>query len=329
VFFYPVRSKAPTWAFENVKQNTFSNAHASCCKKKGKCVYGFAEIGFSLCCMSVFISALASGSNGNCYYVGNRTEAVLIDAGISCREVEKRMARLKLPIQNVKALFVSHEHTDHTNGVAAIAKKYNLPIYLTAGTLRHSGLRLASDVAVTISDNKPVTIGSFSILSFSKAHDAAEPHSFVVSCNGVTVGVFTDIGTPCARLIRYFSECHAAFLEANYDGTMLLQGSYPAHLKARIRGGNGHLSNTQALELFKKHRPAHMSHLVLSHLSKNNNCPKLVSSLFTQHARGTEIVVASRYQETPVYAVQAHFSDRFTVPAHYNTTVSQLAFSFP
>jgi hypothetical protein len=79
---------------------------------------------------------------------------------------------------------------------------------------------------------------------------------------------------------------------------MLLQGSYPAHLKARIRGGNGHLSNTQALELFKKYRPAFMSHLVLSHLSKNNNCPKLVSSLFTQHARGTEIVVASRYQET-------------------------------
>jgi phosphoribosyl 1,2-cyclic phosphodiesterase len=278
--------------------------------------------------MFVFISALASGSNGNCYYVGNRTEAVLIDAGISCREVEKRMARLKLPMQNVKALFVSHEHTDHIQGIALLAKKYNLPVYLTAGTLRNSGLRLTGHPAVTITDNKPVAIGSLSILSFSKAHDAADPHSFVVSCNGVTVGVFTDIGTPCARLIRYFSECHAAFLEANYDETMLLQGSYPAHLKARIRGGNGHLSNTQALELFKKHRPAHMSHLVLSHLSKNNNCPKLVSSLFMQHARGTEIVVASRYQETPVYAVQAQPSAPGAAPVHNKAAVSQLVFSF-
>jgi phosphoribosyl 1,2-cyclic phosphodiesterase len=279
--------------------------------------------------MSLYISALASGSNGNCYYVGNRTEAVLVDAGISCREVEKRMARLKLPMQNVKALFVSHEHTDHIQGITALAKKYNLPVYLSTGTLRHSGIRLNGHPIFAITDSQPVAIGNLSVLSFSKAHDAAEPHSFVVSCNGVSVGVFTDIGTPCARLIRHFSQCHAAFLEANYDETMLLQGSYPAHLKARIRGGNGHLSNTQALELFKKHRPAQMSHLVLSHLSKNNNCPKLVSSLFTQHARGTEIVVASRYQETPVYAVEAHFSDRFTVPAHYNTAVSQLAFSFP
>jgi phosphoribosyl 1,2-cyclic phosphodiesterase len=278
--------------------------------------------------MSLFISALASGSNGNCYYVGNGTEAVLIDAGISCREVEKRMARLKLPMQNIKALFISHEHTDHTQGVAVLARKYNLPVYLTAGTLRHSGLRLYSQPVFAITDSQLVAIGSLSVVSFSKAHDAAEPHSFVVSCHGVTVGVFTDIGKPCARLIRYFSECHAAFLEANYDETMLLQGSYPAHLKARIRGGNGHLSNTQALELFQKYRPAFMSHLVLSHLSKNNNCPKLVSSLFTQHARDTQIIVASRYQETAVYAVQAGIIASGAAQAHYKTAVSQLAFSF-
>jgi len=278
--------------------------------------------------MALFISALASGSNGNCYYVGNDTEAVLVDAGISCRELERRMNRLKLPMQNIKALFISHEHSDHTQGVALLAKKYNLPVYLTAGTLRHSGLRLYSHPVFAITDNQPVSIGNISVVSFSKAHDAAEPHSFVVSCGGVTVGVFTDIGRPCARLIGHFTQCHAAFLEANYDETMLLQGSYPAHLKARIRGGNGHLSNTQALELFQKHRPAFMSHLVLSHLSKNNNCPKLVSSLFNRCARGTEIVVASRYQETAVYAVQAGFTATETAPAHYRSPVLQLTLSF-
>jgi phosphoribosyl 1,2-cyclic phosphodiesterase len=238
------------------------------------------------------------------------------------------MNRQKLSLQHVKALFISHEHTDHTHGIAVLARKYKLPVYLTAGTLRHCGLRPGAHPVFTITDSQPVAIGQLSITSFSKAHDAAEPHSFIVSCNGVTVGVFTDIGNPCARLVRYFSECHAAFLEANYDETMLLQGSYPAHLKARIRGGNGHLSNTQALDLFKKHRPAFMSHLVLSHLSKNNNCPKLVSSLFNLHAGGTEIIVASRYEETPVYTIQANSKPPVAIPAHYKVAASQLAFSF-
>jgi hypothetical protein len=104
-------------------------------------------------------------------------------------------------------------------------------------------------------------------------------------------------------VINHFKQCHAAFLEANYDEAMLEQGAYPYHLKRRIRGGHGHLSNTQALEIFTKHRPAFMSHLFLSHLSKDNNCPKLVQQLFTQHANGTRIVVASRFEESAVYQI--------------------------
>jgi phosphoribosyl 1,2-cyclic phosphodiesterase len=107
----------------------------------------------------------------------------------------------------------------------------------------------------------------------------------------------------CEHVIRNFKQCHAAFLEANYDEVMLEQGSYPIHLQRRIRGGNGHLSNRQALELFMVHRPAHMTHLLLSHLSKNNNDPDLVSNLFSPFAKEMNIVIATRYKETAVYEV--------------------------
>jgi phosphoribosyl 1,2-cyclic phosphodiesterase len=127
----------------------------------------------------------------------------------------------------------------------------------------------------------------------------------MVSGNQVNIGVFTDIGAPCEHVLHHFRQCHAAFLEANYDEQMLEQGRYPYYLKNRIRGGKGHLSNRQALEIFTQHRPPFMTHLLLSHLSQDNNNPLLVQQLFDQHANGIRIVVASRHAETAVYQVQA------------------------
>lgn len=254
--------------------------------------------------MSLFIASLNSGSNGNCYYVGNSHEAVLVDAGISCRETEKRMARIGLSMGKVKAIFVSHEHSDHINGIPVISKKYKLPVYITRGTHLYSRMLIDEQLTQTFTAYQPIQIGSLSITAFPKFHDASEPHSFTVSCNDVKVGVLTDIGATCEHVIRNFKDCHAAFLEANYDEQMLMTGRYPYHLKRRISGGKGHLSNTQALELFIKHKPAHMSHLLLAHLSKDNNCPDLVKRLFDEHAGKTEIVVASRYQESAVYHIE-------------------------
>jgi phosphoribosyl 1,2-cyclic phosphodiesterase len=141
------------------------------------------------------------------------------------------------------------------------------------------------------------------IQAFPKFHDAKDPHSFVVSGNGINIGVFTDIGAPCKHVIEHFKQCHAAFLEANYDEDMLQNGRYPPHLKQRISGNEGHLSNKQALELFIAHRPAYMSHVLLSHLSKENNIPELAHELFSRHAGSTNVVVASRYKETDVYHI--------------------------
>lgn len=253
--------------------------------------------------MSLFISSLNTGSNGNCFYIGNSNEAVLIDVGLSCKETELRLQRLNLSMDSVKAIFISHEHSDHIRGLPVLAKKYQLPVYITPSTLLSGKQQLPQHLLNTFRAYASIQLGSLEVIAFPKKHDAAEPHSFIVRCNEVTVGVFTDIGQHCDDVIRNFKECNAVFLEANYDEEMLNTGRYPYYLKNRIRGGNGHLSNTQALALFKTHKSAHLSHLFLSHLSKDNNCPDLVKRLFSEHANGTEIIVASRHQETAVYQI--------------------------
>lgn len=253
--------------------------------------------------MSLYITSLNSGSNGNCYYVANDKEAVLVDAGISCRETEKRMLRLGLSMEKVKAIFISHEHSDHIRGVEVMSRKHQLPVYITKNTLKNSGLKLNSELVRSFRDHKPVNIGKLSITPFSKRHDASDPYSFVVSGNGLKIGVLTDIGSSCENVISYFKQCNAAFLETNYDVEMLETGNYPYFLKKRISDDKGHLSNKQALDLFTKYKSKSLNLLLLSHLSKENNDPKLVQKLFTKHAGSTKIIVASRYEETAVYKI--------------------------
>jgi phosphoribosyl 1,2-cyclic phosphodiesterase len=253
--------------------------------------------------MSLYIASLNSGSNGNCYYVGSGQEAVLIDAGISCREIEKRMRRLKLDTAQVKAVFVSHEHGDHIHGVSALSKKHKIPVYITPATLRASNMEIEPSMTISFMDEKPVSIGEMVVTPLSKQHDAIDPYSFVISRHGVNVGVFTDIGHACTNVVHYFKQCHAAFLESNYDAMMLERGGYPAALKNRIRNGKGHLSNHQAAELFADHRPRHMRHLFLSHLSRNNNTPEAALQAFDAIQHSVEIIIASRYEETALYHV--------------------------
>lgn len=269
--------------------------------------------------MSLQISSLNSGSNGNCYYVGNQQEAVLIDAGLSCRETEIRLTRSGLSIKKVKAVFITHEHLDHTRGASAIARKHKIPVYISAHTYHHSRWKLHDDFVKHFDPYQQIDIGGLSINPFPKLHDAADPFSFTVSGNGVTVGVLTDIGSACEHVIRNFSKCHAVFLESNYDEEMLENGSYPVYLKARIRSDHGHLSNHQSLELFLKHRPAFMSHVLLSHLSQDNNNPQLVEKLFKKHAGAMHVSIASRHRESPVFHITGEFMQ------HNNTAHTETA----
>lgn len=255
--------------------------------------------------MGLFITSLNSGSNGNCYYLGNDSEAVLVDVGISCREVEARMKRLGLEISRVKAIFISHEHSDHIKGLELLSRKHQLPVYITHATRRQGRVKLEKHLSFSFGPGETVQVGSLSVTAFSKLHDAADPFSFLVSGNGVNIGVFTDIGKACANVIHHFRQCHAAILESNYDEQMLANGNYPYYLKKRISGGQGHLSNTEALELFRQHRSPFLSHLFLGHLSQHNNHPQLVQELFEAHADGVQMIIAPRTCETPVYQIAA------------------------
>ncbi len=257
--------------------------------------------------MSLFIASLNSGSNGNCYYVGNGKDAVLIDAGISCREVERRMRLLDLSMRTIRAVFISHEHTDHIRGITALSRRYQLPVYITAAT-HDNRVLIDKHLIVNFNSGDKIDVEGLQVTAFSKHHDANDPQSFVVEGNGTTIGVFTDIGIACDQLTYHFSKCHAAFLEANYDIEMLENGPYPIYLKNRIRGGKGHLSNCQALEVFCSHRPAHMTHLLLAHLSKDNNDPGKALELFAPYRNGVNISVASRYEPSQVYHINADSS---------------------
>lgn len=253
--------------------------------------------------MSLYLTSLNSGSNANCYYIGNRNEAVLVDTGLSCRETERRMKLLDLSMEKVRAIFISHEHGDHITGLAGLSKKYRLPVYITDGTLRNTRIPIEQQLVHSFNHSKPVTIGGLSIQAFQKSHDAADPHSFMITGSGTNVGIITDIGYACKQVLKFFSRCHAVFLESNYCDAMLANGNYPYHLQQRISSDRGHLSNKQALELFQQYKSPNLQLLILSHLSKNNNKPELVEQLFAPHAGNTKVVVASRYEAGPIFTI--------------------------
>ena len=268
--------------------------------------------------MSLQIASLNSGSNANCYYIGNTKEAVLVDAGLSCRETERRMKRLDLDISLVKAIFISHEHADHISGLQVLSKKYRLPVYITNTTLRNCRFEIEKERVFSFIHNEPVSIGELSVIPFAKSHDADDPHSFIISGNAVHIGVITDIGYACKHVIKYFKLCDAVFLESNYCEQMLTDGPYPLRLKRRISSRKGHLSNDQALELFLNHKPRNLQLLILSHLSQNNNRPEIVNKMFSENAGGVRIIVASRYKETELFTIERNQTIRITKSSRKN-----------
>lgn len=254
--------------------------------------------------MSLQIASLNSGSNGNCYFIGNEDEAILIDAGLSYKETLKRMEQLRLNPELLRAVFISHEHTDHISGLGQIQRKLNLPVYITEKTHFNTSVKLKKEITFSFNADIFVDIGGLRILPFSKHHDACDPHSFLVSGNGVNVGVITDVGHACNDVINCFKQCNVVFLETNYSDEMLDAGNYPEVLKRRIKSKRGHLSNSQALELFLRHKPRHLQLLILSHLSQHNNSPEQVLELFNQHAGNVKVVVASRHEPSALFNVE-------------------------
>jgi len=246
------------------------------------------------------IASLNSGSNGNVYYFGYGNEAILVDAGLSCRETEKRMNRLNLDLNRVKAIFITHEHSDHIFGLKGILKKYDLPVYMTRETFKGADFRFPINSLQYFTSHDSIQTGKFTITAFPVNHDAADPHGFLISAGGKSAGIFNDIGFACEQVKKYFGKCHAAFLECNYDEDLLDRGNYPAYLKERIKGPKGHLSNREALEVYRNCRSKNLNYLFLSHLSSENNSPERVLELFNGEGPEVRYMIAGRHSAGPL-----------------------------
>jgi len=249
------------------------------------------------------VCALASGSNGNCYYVGNDKEALLVDVGLSARQLQLRLKEKGINEQKIKAILITHEHCDHARGARVLSKRLKIPVCITKKTfLALTKSNRPADV-VWFEPNQPFQLGEFEVHPFGKYHDAAEACSFRISYDGKHVGVMTDIGEACELVKEHFAACHAVFLESNYDEEMLMNGTYPYYLKQRVSSAQGHLSNLQAFQLASEHAGENLHSIFLSHLSGENNTPEIADAVFNPLRSRFRVELTSRHQATAIFQV--------------------------
>lgn len=221
-------------------------------------------------------ASLGSGSEGNALLVASGRTQVLMDCGFGLNDSIARLARLGVEPGQLGGIVVTHEHGDHIGGVARLARKFNLPVWLSHGTLRSQPPSFAQGIAINeIDPHRPFAIGDLDITPYPVPHDAAEPVQFVFSDGMRRLGVLTDAGCHTAHIEQTLSGCHALVLECNHDSEMLQNGDYPYSLKRRVGGRFGHLSNREAAGILSRIDVSRLQHLVAAHLSSRNNLPQL------------------------------------------------------
>lgn len=230
------------------------------------------------------VTVLSSGSCGNSVLLSLDGTAVLIDAGLSCRELERRMSSFGFDPSSLDALLLTHEHTDHTRGAKRLCSRYGLPVYATDGTL--SLTPLDGVKVVPISTRRPFQLGHLTVEPFPVRHYAAEPVAFNVNIDGVKVSVASDLGCVTSEVLEALRSCDLLFIEANYDDEMLMNGTYPDFLKRTIRSDHGHLCNDDAAALCSKVVTDRTSAVVLLHLSRDNNSPERARQAIAEGLRG-------------------------------------------
>jgi phosphoribosyl 1,2-cyclic phosphodiesterase len=219
---------------------------------------------------------LGSGSRGNATLVEEGRTRLLIDCGFSVRETERRMARLACSPEELTAILVTHEHNDHLAGVGALARKYRLPVWLTAGTEAAGRKRLGElPQREWLNCHSALAIGDIALQPFPVPHDAREPCQFVFGNGDKRLGLLTDTGRSTQHIEQQLDGCDALILESNHDPQMLAEGPYPPSLQARVGGALGHLSNGQAASILSHIDSGALQHLVAAHLSEKNNRPEL------------------------------------------------------
>jgi len=225
-------------------------------------------------------AVLGSGSGGNSTIVESGEDRLLLDAGFSCRELERRLRRLGVTPASLRALILTHEHTDHCRGAEVFARRYDLPIYGTRGTLEGCRFSAPQELRlVPIVADCRFDVGSLSIRPFATPHDAREPVGLVVeAANRCRLGLVTDMGLPSRAVIARLEGLDILIQETNHDLEMLRRGPYPWALKQRVAGDQGHLSNDQGSEMIGAVVGDELRWVVLYHLSETNNLPALAAA---------------------------------------------------
>jgi len=250
--------------------------------------------------MLKFIS-FGSGSSGNCYYIYSESESLLIDAGIGLRTLKKYFKDRALPF-NIANCLITHDHTDHVKSIGGICKECGTTVYATREV--HQGIernycvkyKIPQERKVYVEKQKQFSIGNFVITPFNVPHDSSDNVGYLIEYEGVRLCIVTDAGETNSEIGGYISKATHLILESNYDKEMLLEGPYPEHLKARIRGGRGHLSNTECGETLIKYATPNLQHVWLCHLSAENNHPELARKTIESCLRNNGIIAGSDFK---------------------------------
>lgn len=256
------------------------------------------------------ITALGSGSGGNATVIQNNGRAVLVDAGFTCKNLRTRMLFCDIDPDSVSAAFITHEHGDHVKGIGVFARKHKIPVYLNEGTFNsmHHGLKLEIDKWVSIvKTGVEVDICDMQVRSFPVPHDAGEPVGYTFSDKNNKISYVTDIGSITNTVRDNLKGSRLIVLESNHDEKMLRNGPYPAFLKQRVSGPNGHLSNDATGTLINNVMWDGLKAVYLAHLSKENNRPSLALNTVSESLNGNFDVKPEfflTYQDKPAASYQ-------------------------
>jgi len=228
---------------------------------------------------------LSSGSSGNCYYLGNEKQGIIIDAGISARRICSYLKETGLSIEKIIGILITHNHSDHVSGLRSLTKKYHIPVFTTdtvwKNILSQSTLKkISGDCIRKISVLEKFQLAGFDIEAFPVSHDTPETLGFHICEGSKRITIVTDLGYICKTAAMFINAANFLVIESNYDEQMLLQGKYPPFLKNRIRGNNGHLDNRHTSDFLAANIHDELSHICLAHLSKENNTPEKAVETF-------------------------------------------------
>jgi phosphoribosyl 1,2-cyclic phosphodiesterase len=256
----------------------------------------------------MLVAPLSSGSAGNCYWFESDGTAILVDAGIGPRDTKKRLEIVGRDITQLAGIVVTHEHYDHIRGAEKIARKYQVPIYLTRGTLAGSQIDTTDLKTVVFDNDTSFTIGELQVHARKTIHDAADPSCFVVEArDGTRVGIASDLGYVNREVMEHLSGCDGLFFESNHDLDMLRMGTYPWSLKRRIMSRYGHLSNDDSVNAVQRLLGAELKTLCMIHLSQKNNHESIVREMCTRLLRRTgasiDFSIARQFEPTGLFDV--------------------------